>query len=59
MTNYTTITIRANADADDCLAAAVEEFVDEHPEASGYDLSPRWKNEDREEVLLDVREEWL
>ena len=49
-----TITIPANADADDCLTDAVERYLDAHPEAEGYDLAPRWADETRETVALDV-----
>ena len=49
-----TITIPANADADDCLAEAVERYLAAHPEAAGFDLDPRWADETRETVALDV-----
>jgi hypothetical protein len=42
---------------DDCLQAAVDDYIDEHPEATGYDLSPRWaggEDGERESILLDV-----
>lgn len=53
-----TVTIRIPAaryiDFDDCLAAAAENYVEQHPEAAGWDLSPRWADEQRDEILLDV-----
>lgn len=48
------ITVPANADADDCLRAAVDAYIAEHPEAAGWDLLPRWADEDREEIVLTV-----
>ena len=52
---WTTIIVRADSDADDCLAAAVERYIDEHPEAEGWDLRPRWvDDDDRELVALTV-----
>jgi len=53
-TQMTTVIVKANPDLDDCLAGAVEQYVAEHPEAKGWDLSPRFADETREEVLLTV-----
>lgn len=42
-------------DSDDCFAAAVEDYIEDHPEAEGHDLNPRWKeDEERDVILLDV-----
>lgn len=41
-------------DFDDCLAAAAEEYVSEHPEAKGWDLDARWEDDNREVILLTV-----
>lgn len=49
-----TITVPANADLDDCLAGAVSDYVAAHPDAAGWDLSPRWADEARESVELTV-----
>ena len=49
-----TITVSANADHDDCLAGAAAEYIEDHPELAGYDLSPAWGDEDRETVALRV-----
>lgn len=46
MSRSVDITVRANPDADDCLADAASEYVAEYPELKGYDLSPRWTDED-------------
>lgn len=56
MTNHTTITVSAKQyeDYDDCLAAAAADYVSEHPETEGYDMAPRWADDDREAILLDV-----
>jgi hypothetical protein len=55
MTQHIEITVNANPDADDCLAHAAAEYVSEHPELAGYDLSPRWADDDdREQVVLTV-----
>jgi len=55
MTQSIEITVRANPDLDDCLAGAAEAYISEHPELTGYDLAPRWADEDdREDVVLTV-----
>ena len=56
MTTHTTLTIPAAqyADADDCLAAAAADVAQEHGVPAGYDMSPRWADDDRDEILVDV-----
>jgi len=55
MTKTTEITVTADADQDDCLTAAADAYVADHPEAAGWDLLPRWADEnDREVVVLTV-----
>lgn len=55
MSKYIEITVAANADLDDCLKGAAEAYLEEHPDLAGYDLSPRWADEDsRETVTLTV-----
>lgn len=50
-----TVTVPANPDLDDCLAAAAAAYIEEHPELEGYDLEPRWSDDDsRETVDLTV-----
>lgn len=49
-----TITVPANHDLDDCLAGAAEAYIAEHGQLKGYDLDPRWADEDRELVALSV-----
>ena len=50
-----TILVTANPDLDDCLAGAAAEYIGEHSELEGYDLSPRWSDEDdRRYVELTV-----
>lgn len=50
-----TVTVRADQDQDDCLAAAEAAYIEEHPALDGYDLAPRWTDEDdRETVDLTV-----
>ena len=56
MTNYTTVTVAADADQDDCLSAAAAEYISEHPECEGYELCPVWGDENRETVQLTVPE---
>lgn len=41
-------------DHDDCLAAAAAEYVEEHPDAEGWDLNARWENDSRDVILLDA-----
>jgi len=53
----TTITVRANTDLDDCLTGAADSYIAEHPELAGWDLSPRWSDETRETVDLDIPSE--
>lgn len=48
------ITVPANPDADDCLADAAATYVGEHRSLRGWDLAPRWTDEDRETVTLSV-----
>lgn len=50
----TTVTVRANPDADDCLAHAVETYIAKHPELKGWELAPRWADDARESVVLTV-----
>lgn len=56
MTTYTTLTIPAAqyADSDDCLAAAADDVAQEHGVPAGYDMAPRWADDDRDEILVDV-----
>lgn len=54
MTTSTTITVHANPDADDCLSAAAADYIEDHPELAGWDLSPRWADDTRETVALTV-----
>jgi hypothetical protein len=54
MSNQITITVPADPDSDDCLQAAADQYVAEHPEAAGWDLRPRWTDDDRDEVELTV-----
>lgn len=49
-----TVTVRANADADDCFDEAVKSYVATHPELAGWDLSPRWLDDERESIVLTV-----
>lgn len=49
-----TIDAARYADYDDCLAAAAAEYVEDHPNAAGYDLSPRWADDDRDQIVLTV-----
>lgn len=48
------VIVAADADADDCLTAAAEAYIEEHPDLAGWDLSPRWTDEVRETVTLTV-----
>ena len=47
------ITVPADPNADDCLSAAAAEYASEH-RLSGYDLAPRWTDDNRETVTLSV-----
>lgn len=49
-----TINVAADADAENCFEAAVNAFVAEYPDLRGYDLSPEWADDDREQVTLTL-----
>ena len=53
------VTIRLSAkkyeDHDDCLTAAANDIA-ELLSLAGWNLSPRWADEKREEILIDVPE---
>lgn len=57
MTKTIEVSAAQYEDYDDCLAAAAADYVRDHPEARGYDLSPRWADDDdRSVILLDAPE---
>lgn len=39
-------------DHDDCLAAAAADVVSDHPECDGYEMSARWADAERRDVIL-------
>lgn len=41
-------------DHDDCLEAAVTDYVEMHPEAKGWNLHARWEDGTRDVILIDV-----
>jgi hypothetical protein len=51
----TTVTVPAAryADADDCLAAAEQDYAAEH-DLAGWDLAPQWADDQRDEIVLTV-----
>ena len=55
MTTRNTITVPASryADHDDCLSAAQDDARVEYG-LPGYDLSPRWADDERESIALDL-----
>jgi hypothetical protein len=56
MPRHRTITVAAAryADAADSLPAAADAYVEAHPDAAGYDLAPRWADDERDRIALDV-----
>lgn len=58
MNKYTTIRIPAARyeDCDDCLTAAANDVAEERG-LKGWDLSPRWEDDERDTILVDVPEE--
>lgn len=56
MKKHTTIEVSAKryVDYDDSLQAAADDYVSEHLETEGYDMNPRWSDDERETILLDV-----
>lgn len=55
MAASTTIRIPAAqyVDEDDCLSAAARDYAEQH-DLVGWELSPRWADDQRDEILLDV-----
>lgn len=53
MSKHMTITVDADPDQDDCLAAAAEEAA-VALRCPGYDMAPRWANKQRTRIALDV-----
>lgn len=49
------IDARRYADSDDCLTDAARDYAAEH-DLVGWDLSPRWADDQRDAILLDVPE---
>jgi hypothetical protein len=54
MANEATIQVPCDPDQDDCLQAAQEAYLEDHPELAGWDLNPQWGNEDRSTVALTI-----
>lgn len=56
-TKKDTTTVRVDArhyeDADDCLSAAQADYATEHG-LEGWDLAPRWGDDQRDTILLTV-----
>ena len=61
MSTMTTISVPSSQyeDCDDCLSAAQDDYISDHLELEleGWELNPRWSDDQREEILLDVPEE--
>lgn len=55
MNKSTTVSIPARryVDSDDCLADAARDYAAEH-DLVGWDLSPRWEDDQRDTILLTV-----
>lgn len=53
MNKEITISARKYEDHDDCLSAAAEDYAAEH-DLQGWDLSPRWADNQREAIVLSV-----
>lgn len=58
MSRSVDVTVPADPDEDNCLAAAVAAYVEDHPDLADWDLSPRWAvdegGEMREAIVLTV-----
>lgn len=50
----TEISVSPNEDQDNPLAAAAEAWIADHPQLRGWDLAPRWSDDQRDEILLTV-----
>jgi hypothetical protein len=51
---YITIDARPYEDHDDCLSAAATDMIARHPRLRGWDLAPRWADDDREAITLTL-----
>lgn len=51
-------TVPADADQDDCLTAAADGYIAEHPSLRGYDLAPRWTDDDTRETVTLTIPQW-
>lgn len=58
MSRFVEVVVAADADEDDCLVAAEAAYIGEHPELRGYDLSPRWTDDDDRETVTLVVPAW-
>lgn len=56
MRNTISLPARQFEDHDDCLSAAAESYIESHPDLAGWELSPRWEDDNREAILLDLPE---
>jgi hypothetical protein len=54
MTHTLAVSAVRYSDNDDSLSAAAKDFVEAHPSAEGWALNPRWEDDDRDMILLDV-----
>lgn len=52
------IVVPANVDLDDCLAGAAEAYIASRPKLRGWDLSPRWADEDTREMAILTVPDW-
>jgi hypothetical protein len=49
------VIVKADPDAEDCFATAVNDYRQRNPQCIGWDLAPEWVDEDnREEIALTV-----
>lgn len=57
-TGHGPVTIDASSkeydESDDCLALAVEQYIEQYPDLHGHDLSPTWGDDNRETIRLAI-----
>lgn len=59
MSRSVEVTVAADPDQDDCLTAAAESYVAEHPALKGWDLSPRWTDDRNRETVTLLVPRWF
>lgn len=54
MTQSKKVIVKADPDAENCFASAVNDYAQRNPSAIGWDLDPQWGDDNRETIVLTV-----